>query len=93
MEQDERISEIRAAQQTLHDAIDTLNKLCGDEGFLMEWVVIECRHIAEDDGRTYTGQTVIVSENLPAYRKIGLLKTGSMMAKQEYLEATRPRGN
>lgn len=93
MEQNDRIVAIRAAQQTLHDAIDSLNKLCGDEGLLMEWVIVECRHIMEGDGRSYTGQTLIVSEDLPAYRKIGLLKTASMMADREYLDATRPRGD
>lgn len=91
MEPAERRKAILAAQQVLHDSIDSLNKLCGDEGLLMEWVVVECRHIMEDDGTAYTGQTVIVSDGLPAYRKIGLLKTGSMMADREYLDATRPR--
>lgn len=82
---EERTSEQREAADRLHDAIDALNKAYDDEGLLIEWVIVEVRHIARDDGTTATHQSLIQSDNLPQYRRIGLLDVGLTVARHEYV--------
>ena len=69
---DDRTPEQRNADRALEEAIDASAKAYGEEGLLIEWVVVAAHHL--DDGNdTFTSVNWTVSDGLPIYRLMGLI--------------------
>lgn len=73
MSDDERTEEQKAADKNLEEAIDLVGKAYGEEGLLMEWVVVTANHTTDSFGKTYTSVDWFCSDDLPYYRTQGLL--------------------
>lgn len=66
--------EQKAADRALEEAIDRMSKAYGEEGLLMEWVVITAHHIDDGEGGSATGIDYFASDDLPVYRMQGLIE-------------------
>lgn len=66
--------EQKQADKELGEAIKNQARAYGQQGLLMDWVVITSHHADDGNGNTYTGIDWSTSPDLPYYRNLGLLE-------------------